>query len=182
MLISTLTKALTALSTLAVPAVASAFCVYNRSPVTIEAIQWGGGRDFKEFVETIKPGKHKCCHYSNKNCNRSGKKDGFVRMRIMLRLGHERVVQGLSDGRTSRTNALWCGPQDRGKENYRTVRVDGGGAISVWYHGPLEGSGRLPWVINRNDFRVYSWTHDSQLRSNDLCETNEKGWSSGDLF
>jgi hypothetical protein len=157
------------------------FCVYNSSPVTIEAIQWGGGRDFKDFRATIHPGKRACCNYKNKDCNRSGKKDGLVRMRIRLRLGHERTVVGLSDGRTARTSTLWCGPQDNAKDKYRTVHMHGWGAIDVHYHGPLDG-GRLPWTVQRNDFRVYSWTHDGKLRSRELCETNEKGWTPDDLF
>ena len=56
-----------------------AFCVYNQTDITIHVFQTSGdGGPFNRFVAVIEPNGKSCCHWSDKGCNTSGKRDGIV--------------------------------------------------------------------------------------------------------
>jgi len=57
---------------------AEAFCVYNKTDITIHVAQTRGGA----FKKNIPPGGKECCDWQNKDCNPEGKKDSIVRFYV----------------------------------------------------------------------------------------------------
>jgi len=65
---------------------AEAFCVYNKTDITIHVVQTKGGA----FKKNIPPGGKECCDWQNKDCNPEGKKDSTVRFSVSR---HDAVVE-----------------------------------------------------------------------------------------
>ena len=61
---------------------AHAFCVYNKTDIGIKVYQVKGGRKFKKFRAKLGPGQKACCHWSNRDCNKSGKRDADVSFQV----------------------------------------------------------------------------------------------------
>jgi len=158
---------------------ASAFCVYNSTPFTIDVFQAGGGKTFKEFHKRIKPGNKACCNWKNKDCNKTGKRDSLVRFSVEVEFGNKRKIIGPDWTRYTRN--MYCGLQDNSKDKYRLIHAQAGGAVDVYWHGPLV-DGRWGGDIERDWLRTYTWTYDGKLQHREQCHTNEKGWTPGDLF
>jgi len=60
--------------------VAEAFCVYNKTDTQIYVSQESGhkaGRGIEFFMDP--GGKEECCHWTNADCNKEGKRDSIVR-------------------------------------------------------------------------------------------------------
>ena len=64
---------------------ADAFCVYNRSDKTMTFDQTSGGKVFSDFRATVDPGQKSCCHWSEKDCNKSGGKTDMVGFNVYYR-------------------------------------------------------------------------------------------------
>ena len=170
-----------AMITLFVPKTAHAFCVYNDAPFSIDVIQWAGGKDFKSFSRTIRPGRKACCHWSNRDCNRSGRRTETVAFKIQARLGHEKLV--LDGDHAFRTSSLYCGGQDSKRDNFRLVWTQAGGSIAVRWTGPVNDRGRFDGTYIEKDWlKAHAWNVDSSWRGAQVCHKNEKGWSPSDLL
>ncbi len=70
------------------------FCVYNKTDQTsINADQISGGGIFTSFSQIVYKGKRECCSWKDNGCNKKGKKDSIVKLRISYpRLTNEGVV------------------------------------------------------------------------------------------
>ena len=77
-----ITKGLGVLTTtilmLAFTGQAGAFCVHNKSDITMTFNQSSGGKTFKSYAGRLDPGGDGCCHWSNTDCNSSGNKDASL--------------------------------------------------------------------------------------------------------
>jgi hypothetical protein len=59
---------------------AEAFCVYNKTDYPIQVHQVSGHKTGKGFTKlSLQSGDSACCHWSNKDCNKKGKKDSIVK-------------------------------------------------------------------------------------------------------
>ena len=57
---------------------AEAFCFYNRTDTKIKVHQYGGGRKYSSFSAELNPGEKACCNWTNKDCNKKGKRDSTL--------------------------------------------------------------------------------------------------------
>ena len=57
---------------------AEAFCIYNRTDTKIKVHQYGGGRKYSSFSAELNPGEKACCNWTNKDCNKKGKRDSTL--------------------------------------------------------------------------------------------------------
>ncbi|MBF2018001.1 MAG: hypothetical protein IGS23_22965 [Rivularia sp. T60_A2020_040] len=152
---------------------AHAFCIYNKTPFTVDALQWGGETEFKGMKKSIKPGKNACCNWKNKGCNRSKKRDSLLRFKIQLKIGEYRQFEG------KRTRSIYCGHEDSKKDKFRIVNLLAGSAMEVIYSGPAD----VPLKMQSAWFRVNSWNLDGKgIRRTESCHLNDKGWTPGDLL
>jgi hypothetical protein len=64
---------------------AEAFCVYNKTDKKIIVNQIEGQKNNRvRFYNEINSGDNKCCHWSNKDCNRKGKKDSTLKFTVTV--------------------------------------------------------------------------------------------------
>jgi hypothetical protein len=57
---------------------AEAFCIYNKTAGKIKVTQAEGHKAGRGFKKEINAGDSACCHWSNKDCNKKGKKDSAL--------------------------------------------------------------------------------------------------------
>ena len=59
---------------------AEAFCIYNYTDIRMVVGQVGGGTTnvFKQFSAIPKQGEKACCNWTNKDCNKKGKRDSTL--------------------------------------------------------------------------------------------------------
>jgi len=65
---------------------AEAFCIYNYTDIRIGVGQVGGGTTnvFKQFSAIPKQGEKACCNWTNKDCNKKGKRDSEVAFDVYM--------------------------------------------------------------------------------------------------
>ncbi len=59
------------------------FCVYNKTDQNIiDAKQISGGGWFTSFWQSVHKGEKKCCGWDDDGCNKEGRRDSIVSLRI----------------------------------------------------------------------------------------------------
>lgn len=61
---------------------AGAYCIHNKSDVKIHVTQMENVSFWKPFYADINPGEQACCHWSTKDCNKSGGKTDSVSFNV----------------------------------------------------------------------------------------------------
>lgn len=59
-----------------------AYCVHNKSDVTMQVSQYANGSFWKPFKATLDPGQQSCCSWTTKDCNKSGGETDAVDFKI----------------------------------------------------------------------------------------------------
>jgi hypothetical protein len=73
---------------------AGAFCVHNKSSLKIGVDQSSGGSFWTPFSVDLDPGKDRCCHWSNTDCNKSGEK--FHEVKFNVKVGYNYVCSDVA--------------------------------------------------------------------------------------
>ncbi len=71
-----------------------AFCIHNKTDVSLNVLEYSGGSGWGRFKEILSPGETKCCNWKNHSCNTQGHRDSIVKFSVDIYYG------GNTGGRT----------------------------------------------------------------------------------